>query len=224
MQRGVANLIGFVLTWALWIWLAMQDMSTVVMVGISVGGALLVIPLVLVGRWLLDRQPDIGRAEWVTLVVHYLLAMLLGSAVITATRFGMEASAWLIPLPPWLGILVMLLSSLVLIIAVINLIFKGLGMPFAIALTRQVVTDWLYAWTRNPMVLSALAFLIGLGLWLGSALFLVWVLAVVSPAILVFLRVFEERELEIRFGEAYLKYKASTPMLFPRKSTRKDRR
>jgi protein-S-isoprenylcysteine O-methyltransferase Ste14 len=29
--------------------------------------------------------------------------------------------------------------------------------------------------------------------------------------------VYEERELELRFGASYLEYKSRTPMLFPRK-------
>lgn len=99
-----------------------------------------------------------------------------------------------------------------LVLVVFNLALKGLGAPFAVALTRVVATEWLYAWTRNPMVLSAFAFLIGLGLWLKSSLFILWLLIVVSPAMFLFLRYYEERELEIRFREAYLAYKSQTPM------------
>jgi protein-S-isoprenylcysteine O-methyltransferase Ste14 len=80
-----------------------------------------------------------------------------------------------------------------------------------------LAVDWLYAWTRNPMVLAGLAFLLSLGIWFKSALFLVWVLVLFTPALLFFVKVFEERELEIRFGVSYLEYKSKTPMLFPRK-------
>lgn len=111
----------------------------------------------------------------------------------------------------------MAIGGISLLIVIINLAIKGLGAPFAVALTRLVAAEWMYAWTRNPMVLSALAFFVGLGLWLQSTLFLVWVIIVVCPVIFLFLRVYEEKELEIRFGEAYLEYKARTPMFFPRK-------
>jgi protein-S-isoprenylcysteine O-methyltransferase Ste14 len=67
------------------------------------------------------------------------------------------------------------------------------------------------------MVLAALVFLIGLGLWLRSTLFVLWVVGLITPAILVFLKVYEERELEIRFGASYLEYRVKTPMLWPRK-------
>jgi hypothetical protein len=42
-----------------------------------------------------------------------------------------------------------------LVLVVFNLALKGLGAPFVMAPHR---TDWLNAWTRNPMVLSAFAF------------------------------------------------------------------
>jgi protein-S-isoprenylcysteine O-methyltransferase Ste14 len=48
-------------------------------------------------------------------------------------------------------------------------------------------------------------------------LFVLWVLILFAPALLVFVKVYEERELEIRFGASYLEYKSRTPMLFPRR-------
>lgn len=186
---------------------------------ISVCGVLAIIPVVFIGRRMLDRQPTIERADLLTTIVHYLIAIFFGSAVIAATKFGLSSPDWLISLPSWLGLLLMLIAGLAILVVIINLAIKGLGAPFAVAFTRMVATEWMYAWTRNPMILSALAFLIGLGLWLQSSLFIVWVLAVVSPAFFVFVKVYEERELEIRFGENYLEYKTRTPMFFPRKPT-----
>ena len=77
--------------------------------------------------------------------------------------------------------------------------------------------DWLYAWTRNPMVLATLALGLSLGGWLQSVLFVLWVLILFAPAMLFIVKVYEERELEIRFGASYLEYKSRTPVLFPRK-------
>jgi protein-S-isoprenylcysteine O-methyltransferase Ste14 len=66
------------------------------------------------------------------------------------------------------------------------------------------------------MVLAVLAFSLSLGIWYQSAFFVLWVLILLAPALLFIVKVYEERELEIRFGESYLKYKSRTPMLFPR--------
>ncbi len=211
------NFLGLVITWGIWIWLATRRFEPLTDFFIAIGGALAVIPIVFTGRQMLQRQPDIPGAERITTVIHYLIAIFLGSAIGSATRFALEMPGWALPIPPWMGITLMVIGGFTLLLAIFNLVLKGLGSPFAIALTRVVVTDWMYAWTRNPMVLSGLAFLVGLGLWLQSGLFLIWLLAVVSPAALVFLKFCEERELEIRFGQEYLEYKLSTPRFLPRK-------
>jgi len=48
-------------------------------------------------------------------------------------------------------------------------------------------------------VLGALAFFSSLGIWFESVLFVLGVLLLFTPALLVFVKVFEEREMEIRF-------------------------
>lgn len=216
LWRVVIHLACLILTWAVWLWLASRPFTAAFSLVVASLGALLIIPIGLGGRALLDRQPTVEAAEWVTTGVHYALAVCLGSAIVAAVRFGQSAPAWPIPVPTWLGVGVMLLSGAAWLLAILNLALKGRGSPLALALTRTVAVDWLYAWTRNPIVLSTLAFLVGLGLWLQSGLFLVWVVVIVGPAILVWLSAYEERELEIRFGQAYLDYKARTPWLWPR--------
>jgi len=113
--------------------------------------------------------------------------------------------------------LLAIITGAAFLLTVVNLALKGFGAPFFIALSRKLAADWLYAWTRNPMVLAGLAFLLSLGIWFQSALFVLWVLILFAPALLVFVKVYEERELEFRFGASYLEYKSRTPMLFPRR-------
>jgi protein-S-isoprenylcysteine O-methyltransferase Ste14 len=68
-----------------------------------------------------------------------------------------------------------------------------------------------------PIVLAVLSFFISLGIWFQSALVILWVLILFTPAFLFFVIVFEERELEFRIGASYLEHKSKTLMLFPRK-------
>jgi protein-S-isoprenylcysteine O-methyltransferase Ste14 len=123
-------------------------------------------------------------------------------------------------IPTEIGLVLVVVSSATTLVAVGTLAAKGLGAPFAIVLSSKLAVDWVYARTRNPMVLGTLALLLALGIWFRSALFVLWVLVLVAPALLVFVKVYEERELEIRFGASYLQYKSRTPMLFPRKPRR----
>lgn len=217
MQRIVTNVIGMLVAWLVWIWLAGARLPMAVYMWIAAGGTLVAVPVVLVGRWLLDREPTIERAEEVTTWVHYLFGILLGSSILSATVFALSGPGPSAGALPWLGLGLMFLSSLVLLAVVLNLALKGLGAPFAVALTREVATEWLYAWTRNPMISAAVVLLLGLGLWLQSGLFLVWLVVFIGPAFVVFVKVYEERELEIRFGQSYLDYKARTPAFFPRR-------
>jgi len=110
-----------------------------------------------------------------------------------------------------------IITGAAFLLVVVNLALKGFGAPFFIALSRKLAVDWLYAWTRNPMVLAGLAFFLSLGIWFQSVLFVFWVLILFAPALLFFVKVYEERELEFRFGASYLEYQSKTPMLFPRK-------
>jgi protein-S-isoprenylcysteine O-methyltransferase Ste14 len=205
----------FVGTVLFWSWLARQDLSPSVTALAVVGPVLLVFPAALAGRRMLDAAPTYERMVKITAVVHACVMLLLGAAIVVAIR---TAGAWrglVLPVPHVIAALLCYATGAVALLTVLNLALRGLGAPFAIALSRRLATDWLYSRTRNPMVLATLACFFAVGLWVQSALFLLWHLALLSPALLFFVRVYEERELEIRFGEAYRRYRASTPFLWP---------
>jgi protein-S-isoprenylcysteine O-methyltransferase Ste14 len=206
-----------VFTLFIWLWALNQPLSNIMNLSIIVGGVLLVFPIVWLGRMILDRQPTTSRTAWITTFVHFALVILFGAAIIQAVTTHQDWSGWTLPIPVEIGLLLVIITGAAALLTVINLALKGLGAPFYIAFSRKLAVDWLYAWTRNPMVLATLAFLLSLGIWFQSALFVLWVLILFAPALLVFVKVYEERELEIRFGASYLEYKSRTPMLFPRR-------
>jgi protein-S-isoprenylcysteine O-methyltransferase Ste14 len=206
-----------VFTWFIWLWTLDQPLSNIMNLSIIVGCVLLVFPIVWLGRTILDRQPSTGRAVWITTFVHYAVGILFGAAIIRAVITHQDWSGWILPITVEIGLLLVIITGVAVLLTVVNLALKGLGAPFAIALSRKLAVDWLYAWTRNPMVLAVLAFLLSLGIWFQSALFVLWVLILFAPSLLFFVKVYEERELEFRFGASYLKYKSRTPMLFPKR-------
>ena len=206
-----------VLIWLIWWWALNASLSNVMNLSIIVGGVLLVFPLVWLGRKILDRQPTTSRAAWITTFVHYALGILFGVPIIRALITLPDWSGWMLPIPVEIGLLLVIVTGTATLLTMVNLALKGSGAPFAIALSSKLAVDWLYAWTRNPMVLAVLAFLLSLGIWFQSALFVLWVLILFAPALLFFVKVYEERELEVRFGASYLEYKSRTPMLFPKR-------
>jgi protein-S-isoprenylcysteine O-methyltransferase Ste14 len=214
---GILRTAIFILIVVFWWWVWGQSFSTGISWFLIVGCILLAFPVVWLGRLGLNRRPTQDQTVWMSAFVHFSLMVLLGAAILEAVKTRAGWMGWQLPIPLAVGHVLALITGLFTTFTVINLGLKALGAPFAVALTQKLTADWLYAWTRNPMVLGTLAFLVSLGIWYQSALFVVWVLVLVTPAWLFFVKVFEERELEIRFGESYLEYKARTPMLFPRR-------
>jgi len=211
----ILRLAGFALLLGLYRWL-MATHSTRVVSGLVIGGCVvLVFPAVWVGRRLLDADPTLGHATRLTLVVHYALMLLIGAAIVEAVQTGRAWRGWVLPIPEPVGLALLRVTAVATLLTVVNLALRGLGAPCAVALSRRLATDWMYRWTRNPMVLATLACLLSFGVWIQSLFFVLWVLVLVAPAWLVFLKLYEERELEIRFGAPYLSYRARTSLLLP---------
>jgi protein-S-isoprenylcysteine O-methyltransferase Ste14 len=203
------------LIWLVWWWALGAALSAAVNLSLIWGGVLLAFPLVWLGRRILDRHPTTSGAAWTTTLVHSALGFVFGVPIIRAVITHEEWSGWVLPVPSEIGLALLVVSGAAFLLTVANLALKGLGAPFFIALSRKLAADWMYGWTRNPMVLAGLAVLLSLGIWFQSVPFVLWVLILFAPALLIFVKVFEERELEIRFGGPYLEYKSRTPMLFP---------
>lgn len=91
---------------------------------------------------------------------------------------------------------------------------KGHGQA-AFFLTKNVVNGYVYKLTRNPMSLGFYLGCLALGFLSGSTYFTLWLLIEVIPAHIFYLKFFEERELELRFGNSYLEYRKKVPFLIP---------
>jgi protein-S-isoprenylcysteine O-methyltransferase Ste14 len=217
VMEFVARVALLALVWAVLWWALEAPLSNVMNLSIIVGGMLLTLPLVWLGRKMLDKQPTMSRAVWATTFVHFALGFTFGVPIVRAVSTHQDWSGWVLQVPSVIGLALVIITGAAFLLTVANLALKGFGAPFFVALSRKLAADWLYSWTRNPMALAALAFFVSLGIWFRSLLFVLWVLVLFAPALLFFLKVYEERELEIRFGASYREYKSRTPMLFPRR-------
>jgi protein-S-isoprenylcysteine O-methyltransferase Ste14 len=212
------TLLAFI--WFIWWWVLNAQLSNVMNLSLIAGGVLLTFPLVWLGRKILDRDQTTGHVVWTTTFVHFGLGFTFGIPIVRAVTTHQDWSGWVLPVPSEIGLALVIITGAAFLLVVVNLALKGFGAPFFIALSRKLAADWLYAWTRNPMLLAALPFFLSLGIWFQSVLFVLWVLILFAPAVLFFVKVYEERELEFRFGASYLEYKSKTPMLFPRRPKR----
>jgi protein-S-isoprenylcysteine O-methyltransferase Ste14 len=180
----------FVLAVALWRWLFRQTSPFWLNLLCIVGAPLAIFPTVWLGRRLLDQKPTAQRVAWVTTILHAVLMVLFGTAIVKALQTGGAWQGAVLPIPHGLALALVYVTGAITLLTVVNLAVRGLGAPFDIVLSRRLATDWMYTWTRNPMVLATLSCLLAIGLLLQSALFVVWVLVLVAPAWVVYLKVF----------------------------------
>jgi protein-S-isoprenylcysteine O-methyltransferase Ste14 len=91
----------------------------------------------------------------------------------------------------------------------------GRGTPVPVMATQQLIIQKPYSYCRNPMALGAIVAYLGVAILAGSisAVLLVLTLAVL---LLAYIKLLEEKEMELRFGEAYREYRKQTPFIIPR--------
>lgn len=176
------------------------------------------------GLWL-RQHPSRANAERTSRIMHALFfAGLVAAPLVGLIYPGFMQFDRLLGLPSlpmravFLVIGVLLLLPGLYLLAVSNRLLRLLGEGAnAFRLTRHIVGTDIYARSRNPMSLGFYLCSLGLALITGSSLATLGSLLGTIPAHLFFLKFFEERELQIRFGESYLEYKRTVPFLIPRK-------
>ena len=207
----ILKLAGLALVLLCWRLVSLRAFSFLWSVVLIWGTVALVPVLAIVGRWLLDRHPTPERAALLTIPIHYLEGILLGSALFVAFQFTQAHPMARIAVPRPISFPLLKVLGAFATLTVLNLAIRGLGLPFATVLSKRLASDWLYARSRNPMLLSSLLFFIVGAVWLQSLHAILWAVLWLSPAWILYVKLYEERELEVRFGEPYLRYKARTP-------------
>lgn len=107
----------------------------------------------------------------------------------------------------------------IVLLAWCNVLFvrQGQGTAAPYDPPRQLVIVGPYRCVRNPMYLSALIIVFGLGLWLGVAAILAYAM-VLAVAYHLFVQYYEEPRLTSTFGPAYLAYTRLVPRWWPRRT------
>jgi protein-S-isoprenylcysteine O-methyltransferase Ste14 len=119
--------------------------------------------------------------------------------------------------PIWTVVGALLVCLGLVLMAVSNRFLMKMGRgAAAFLLTERLVGEGIYGWTRNPMSLGFYAACLGIGMVARSFAVTLGVLLIVIPVHAFNLKYFEERELELRYGQSYLEYKRRVPFLIPR--------
>ena len=119
------------------------------------------------------------------------------------------------PLNGILGLLLMVLGWGLAIWSIYSQFTIGRGTPVPIMATQKLIVQPPFTYCRNPMALGAISMYLGTALLFRSlgALMLVLLGAVV---LFTYIKLIEEKEMVLRFGQEYLEYRQRTPFLIPR--------
>ena len=127
--------------------------------------------------------------------------------------WGLSAPICLVPI--LLGVLLICIG-LALMYKTISLLARmGKGTLAPWDPTQKLVVHGIYRHVRNPMISGVSCILLGEAVLVGSIPLLIW-FAVFFVLNLIFIPLFEESNLEARFGDEYRRYKENVPRWLPR--------
>jgi len=190
---------------------------------IIAGSAAMAIGAIALGVWL-RRNPSKENAEKSSRVMHFLffagqiIPPVVGMFYPGFTHFDELVGLQSLPLKPvFLVIGILLLIPGFYFMGVTNKLLRSRGSGTnAFILTKRVVNDDIYKRTRNPMSLGFYLLALGAAFITGSTFATLVVALGIIPSHILFIKFFEEKELELRFDASYLEYKMNVPFLFPK--------
>jgi protein-S-isoprenylcysteine O-methyltransferase Ste14 len=116
----------------------------------------------------------------------------------------------------WLGLILALPGLAILLWSFWAFAFIGRGTPAPTDPPKRFVAEGLYRYVRNPMYVGVFLVLLGEACLLQSPVLIVYSL-LVFLAFHLFVVVYEEPRLRIRFGDSYTRYLQGVPRWLPRR-------
>jgi protein-S-isoprenylcysteine O-methyltransferase Ste14 len=113
------------------------------------------------------------------------------------------------------GSTLVLIGLMIMVVCISSFIRIGRGTLAPWSPTRKLVVKGLYRYVRNPMILGVWIVLLGEALALKSQNILIWAASFFVINTIYFI-VYEEPDLEDRFGEEYRDYKKHVSRWLPR--------
>ena len=157
-------------------------------------------------------------------IFGYFVGILLFLIIIPGVMYGVAVN-FVAPIDLLvccvLGLLLAVLGMVFMIWSNVDMVRIGRGCPtdgFNIALgerTKKLIVSGPYRYTRNPMLFGTFVFYVGLALLFNSYSALVVPIVFISYMVW-HVKKFEEPRLYNDFKDEYIRYKNSTPLLFPK--------
>ena len=120
-----------------------------------------------------------------------------------------------IPVKIFLSVLLLVIGATLCLWTIYSFV-RAKGSPVPLNPPQRLVTTGLYSRVRNPMVAGWIIMMFGVGVLLDS-LSLIFIFTPLFLLLnILYLKTIEEKEMEKKFGQEYLKYRESVPMFIPR--------
>jgi len=113
------------------------------------------------------------------------------------------------------GLIIAILGLYLASRAVWTLFTVGQGTSLPIMATQELAGTGPYTLCRNPMVLGVVLFYLGISICLWNIAPLLITVGIAS-VLIGYIKLVEEKEVALRFGEAYEEYRQSKPFIIPR--------
>jgi protein-S-isoprenylcysteine O-methyltransferase Ste14 len=100
--------------------------------------------------------------------------------------------------------------------SVLTFVTIGKGTAVPIAPPRKLIVSGPYKFCRNPMILGAILYYLGVGTYFGSLRIgiVMFLLSLIIGSC--YIKLIEEKELQLKFGSDYDEYKRRTSFLLPK--------
>ncbi|MBN1591509.1 MAG: isoprenylcysteine carboxylmethyltransferase family protein [Pirellulales bacterium] len=164
---------------------------------------------------LAHKEFSIGRRMVMTACGGLLFVLTIPALLVWLSTLG--SPAWRFSTSPPLAVACSAVAFAGLLLAawtVWTQVRRGRGTPIPIMATQKLLVAGPYQLCRNPMALGMILLYGGIAVCRASWIAVLAVLLFVV-FLVVYLKLVEEKEMALRFGEQYTHYKQSTPFLIP---------
>lgn len=131
------------------------------------------------------------------------------------SALGLDGWRFTGPAGTWVGVALFCVGGALGLTSGLVMAVRGGGTPLPADCARELVVSGPYRYLRNPMAVAGLTQGFAVGLILGSPTVILYAVAG-GPVWHVFVRPWEEADLEARFGEPYRRYRARVRCWWPR--------
>jgi len=114
-----------------------------------------------------------------------------------------------------IGVIIMVIGLYIITVTVSSIIRIGKGTLAPWSPSRRLVISGIYGYVRNPMILGVLTVLTGESIAIVSYKILIWAVCFFVTNTIFFL-IYEEPNLEKKFGDEYREYKRNVHRWIPR--------